>query len=346
MSAPANSRSIQRKIQVSFYHRRPQGQFSVEEYFSTVRAHLPPDIEGLVAESSWFSRGLWPRIANTIEAAGRQRDVNHITGDIHYVAFGLDRRKTLLTILDCAFEQWPPGLKREVFRRLWFSWPDRRVARLTAISQFTKDRLVALLDVSPERIDVIPVCVSPDLSPRPRPFATGRPVVLQVGTKANKNLERLAQAMRGLECDLRIIGQISSAQRAVLAENDIRFSAAGRLTRQAILEEYERADLVAFASTYEGFGMPILEAQAVGRPVLTSTVTSMPDVAGDAAWLVDPYDVDAIRAGLIRLLAEPALRERLVDRGFRNVRRFAPDVVAGAYARVYREMATAVARSS
>src|SRR5690606_29268410 len=94
----------------------------------------------------------------------------------------------------------------------------------------------------------------------------------------------------------------------------------------------------AFASTYEGFGMPILEAQAVGRPVLTSAAASMPDVAGDAAWLVDPFDVEAIRDGLQRMLAEPGLRERLIDRGFRNVGRFTPAIVAAAYARLYRSL--------
>ena len=323
---------------VVYFQRRPDRQFSVEEYFAAVRAHLPEDVRWRVAESSRASRGVWPRIANIVEAAGRQGDVNHITGDIHYVAFGLRRRNTVLTILDCGFEQWPPGWKREVFRRLWYSWPERRVARLTAISQFTKDRLVALLGIDPGRIDVIPVCVSPDLAARPRSVISERPVVLQVGTKPNKNLERLAQAMRGLACDLRIIGSVSPAQRAVLMANGIRFSESGRLTRRAIIEEYERADLVAFASTYEGFGMPILEAQAVGRPVLTSAAASMPEVAGEAAWLVDPFDVEAIRVGLQRMLAEPGLRERLVNLGFRNVGRFAPDIVAAEYARLYRSV--------
>ncbi len=330
---------------VVFYHRKPQHwHFSLEEYFATVRAHLPEDVRWRIAESSHASRGLWRRAANILEASRRQGDINHVTGDIHYITFGLAKRKTVLTILDCAFEQRLSGLRRELFRTVWFKWPERRVTRLTAISQFTKDRLVALLDCPPEKIDVIPVCVPSGVAPQPKPFASGRPVVLQVGTTPTKNVERLAQALRGLTCDLRIIGKLDEAQRALLAGNEITYTNAEELSREAIVREYERADVVAFVSTYEGFGIPILEGQAVGRPVLTSTVASMPEVAGDAALLVDPYDVEAIRDGLRRLLTDAGLRARLVERGFRNIQRFTPQVVADAYARLYRSLAAGVPR--
>ena len=325
-------------LTVVYHQRKPQAQFSVEEYFSTVRAYLPSDIRWRVAESSRFSRGLWPRVANTIEAARRQGDINHVTGDIHYITLALRPSRTILTVLDCGFETRPPGWRREVLRTLWFSWPERRVARLTAISRFTKDRLVALLGCSPERVEIVPVCLSAGFNPQPRSLS-GRPIVLQVGTKSNKNLERLAQALRGLPCDLRVVGRLKPGQRAALAANDVTYSETHDLTREGMIAEYARADIVALASTYEGFGMPILEGQAVGRPVLTSSVASMPEVAGGAAWLVDPYDVDAIRAGLRGLLENGGLRARLVDAGFRNIRRFTPEIVAGQYARLYREIA-------
>jgi glycosyltransferase involved in cell wall biosynthesis len=77
-----------------------------------------------------------------------------------------------------------------------------------------------------------------------------------------------------------------------------------------------------FPSLYEGFGLPVLEAQACGCPVITSTTSSLPEVGGDAALLVDPGDASAIAAGMARVAADPALRETLIARGFANVRRF------------------------
>jgi glycosyltransferase involved in cell wall biosynthesis len=84
--------------------------------------------------------------------------------------------------------------------------------------------------------------------------------------------------------------------------------------------------------------MPILEAQAVGRPVLTSNLAPMADVAGHGALKVDPYDGTAIRAGLERLITEPVLRDQLVDAGFQNVRQYSASAVAARYADLYREV--------
>ena len=96
--------------------------------------------------------------------------------------------------------------------------------------------------------------------------------------------------------------------------------------------------MVAFVSTFEGFGMPIVEAQRVGRAVLTSTVASMPEVAGGAACLVDPFDPLAIRAGVLRILGDADYRRRLVEQGFENAKRFEPQVIADTYAQIYREI--------
>ncbi len=122
------------------------------------------------------------------------------------------------------------------------------------------------------------------------------------------------------------------------------FTTASGLSQPQIIAEYHRCDLVLFASTYEGFGMPILEAQAIGRPVVTSTIASMPEVAGDAAELVDPFDPLSIRAGVTRVLTSTSRQESLIARGFANLPRFAPTVVAQAYASLYREVETSCSR--
>jgi glycosyltransferase involved in cell wall biosynthesis len=95
---------------------------------------------------------------------------------------------------------------------------------------------------------------------------------------------------------------------------------------------------VVFASTYEGFGMPIVEANATGRPVVTSNIGPMPEVAGSAACLVDPFDCSSIREGIVRVIGDADYRSHLVAGGFENVKRFQADVIAAQYAAVYREV--------
>jgi glycosyltransferase involved in cell wall biosynthesis len=85
---------------------------------------------------------------------------------------------------------------------------------------------------------------------------------------------------------------------------------------------YNLADLLLFPSLYEGFGLPILEAQACGCPVLTSNVTSCPEVAGDGAHIVDPYSVDEIRDGILKIIKDNNYKEQLIKKGFENIKRF------------------------
>jgi glycosyltransferase involved in cell wall biosynthesis len=99
------------------------------------------------------------------------------------------------------------------------------------------------------------------------------------------------------------------------------------------------ADIIALASSYEGFGMPILEGQAVGRPVITSNILSMPEVAGNAACLVDPYDPSSIRQGILKIIQDAAYRDELVRKGFANVKRFDPQVIALQYLDLYKKVA-------
>ena len=94
-----------------------------------------------------------------------------------------------------------------------------------------------------------------------------------------------------------------------------------------------------FVSLAEGFGLPILEAQAIGRPVVTSDLSPMRDVAGGAACLVDPRNVDSIRAGIRRVIKDSNYREGLVELGLRNVVQYQPQVVASRYARLYEHIA-------
>ena len=102
---------------------------------------------------------------------------------------------------------------------------------------------------------------------------------------------------------------------------------------------YHQCTVVCFASLYEGFGMPIIEGQLVGKPVITSKVDPMPWVAGEGgAHFVDPFNVEEIRVGIVKVVEDESYRQSLVEAGLQNVQRFEPGKIARMYEEVYREV--------
>ncbi len=188
-------------------------------------------------------------------ARRHQADVTHVTGDIHYCTLLLHRRTTILTVLDCQILSRLSGWRRILVKWLWFTLPAQRCRRITAISEETKRTLLSEIDFPADRIHVIPVCVDDRFIPHPKPFNTACPRVLQIGTKANKNVPRLIQALSGLNVELDIVGPIDAVIEKELQASGVPFRAWGRLSESEILERYQAADIVSFVSTHEGFGM-------------------------------------------------------------------------------------------
>jgi glycosyltransferase involved in cell wall biosynthesis len=253
----------------------------------------------------------------------------------------LPRNRTILTVHDCGNLHRLKGWRLTVLRFFWFTWPLRCVRLVTTISEATRQELINLAGAPPEKVRVVCNCVSPEFSAQPKVFNAERPLILMLGTAPNKNLERMAEALAGIACSVELIGRPSPAQSAVFAQHEVELIARGSVTNEQIADAYRRCDFLLFASTLEGFGLPIIEAQAVGRPVVTSNCSSMAEVAADSACLVDPFDVGSIRAGVQRVIADPVYRTELVRRGFENQSRFSAEAVAAQYAALYREVAGA-----
>lgn len=329
-------------MKVIQHERKPlDGHFSIERLFAEIRRQLPAHYHVHASPCPFPSQGLWPRVGNVRHASRQVADVHHIVGDVHYLAFGLPPERTVLTIHDCAALNRLKGLRRAALRYLWFSGPVRRAAVTTTISEASKDELRSWLGRRADAIEVVPNCVSGAFAFAPKHSCTSPPVCLQLGTKWNKNLLRVAAALKGTSCVLEIVGDVAAAQQRELAALGITFRVLGRLSDRELLEAYRRCDFVAFVSLYEGFGLPILEAQATGRPVVTSNTGPMPEAAGEGALFVDPESVDSIRAAVLALVGNPDLQRNLIDKGQENVRKFQPEAIASRYAAIYDRVAGA-----
>lgn len=321
--------------------KRLESHFSIERLFATIRRHMPPDCEVTSCPAPEASKGIFPRIRNVRHAARQRADVHHIVGDSHYLAFGLPPARTVLTIHDCAALNRLNGPSRALLKYFWFAGPMRRAAVVTAISQVSKDELRRWVGPLADKVAVVPDCVFDDFEYVPKRFDAKRPVVLQIGTKPNKNFERVAEAVATTGCQLQVVGDLEPAQRSLCAKLGLPYCALGVVSDEALTQAFRRCDMVVFASLYEGFGLPVLEGQATGRPVITSNLSSLPEVAGDGALLVDPFSVEEIRRAILRVAKEPELRTSLVEKGLDNVKRFRPHAIAARYAEIYRQVAAA-----
>jgi glycosyltransferase involved in cell wall biosynthesis len=266
----------------------------------------------------------------------------------HYVVPLLGSRPTVVTIHDCIhllFPQYLPNRMAGQYAALMMRKAIQRSALVFTVSEASRrDILRFFPQADPERVWVAPNAIDDALLEHPgeeemdrvreRYQIRGRFVLYAGNIKPHKNLGRLVAAFarvkqRGGMDDLKllIIGDESSGygglRRSVEAagvRQDVRFF--GFVPERTLAALYRLAAVFAFPSLYEGFGLPPLEAMACGTPVVTSRLSSLPEVVGEAALLVDPESVEDIADGLARVLEDSALSARLVEAGHERARHF------------------------
>lgn len=329
------------KICINFIERKFNYFVSVEKVFRLVAAGLDSDtFETSFTQLPYLNdlSGILKNLAFFRPA--READIYHVTGHCHYIALVLPPEKTVLTIHDLGFLHTRSGPRRSVLKKLLLDWPIRRLKYVTAISEATRDEIERHVPEARGRISVIEDPLDPDfVANTKRPFNSATPNILQVGTSANKNVPNLVDAIAGLDCRLTLVGEIDGNLERLLRERKINYEARSELDNNALKREYEAADIVSFCSTYEGFGLPIIEAQGMRTPVVTSNINPMKDVAGpDGAVLVDPHDPLDIRKGIENLANDAELRRSVVENGICNIGRFEKKKIAERYGNLYREM--------
>ncbi|MFB9054527.1 glycosyltransferase family 4 protein [Formosa undariae] len=329
-------------MKITYFFRHPNKNYmSIEQLFLNF---IQPSLNSSIDFKNYYlksnCKGALNRFKAIKEVVSEQGEINHITGDVHFISILLNKKKTILTIHDLEFIERESGLKRWFLKFFWVTLPIYRVRFITTISEETK---IQLLKMIPKRmtskIVVIPNCINTDqITFNPKPSIDTIPVLLQIGTRHNKNIGNLIKAIVGIPCILNIVGELNEEQLEMLAENKIQYFNFVNISYPKIVDLYKQCDIVTFISTYEGFGLPILEANATGRPVITSNVSCMPEVSGGSTLLVNPYDVVEIRNGIYKLIKDQELRDFLVAKGQENVKRYSSAKIAESYELLYNQI--------
>lgn len=323
-------------------------------------APFPPNVHWVTSLAYLVTAGApilgMPRLLS-IDSVLSPSTLYHAT---NYAAPRTRRVPLVLTVHDLALLRFPelgtPGLRRLIAR---VPRAARAARRVIADSEATARDLRELVGVAAERIRV--VHLGCDIRFRPVPDSAERravlarygicePYLLHVGTiEPRKNLPVLVRACaqlraaRGLPQRLVLAGERGWGYEALRREldaltTDLRVDIVGPIAADDLPAVYSAADLLAHPSLYEGFGLPVIEAMACGTPVVTSDAGSLPEVVGDAARCVNPRAVDAIAAALGELLADPAQRRILSERGRARAARFTWERCARETFAVYEEV--------
>ena len=330
-------------MQVRFILRSPGTGHSLEILFNRLIEELGA---GTSLEPSRLTlphvstgpRSVWQNMRFVSRQSPR---LTHITGDVHYVALAAAPRQTVLTIPNCVLLNRTPAwsLRFAVFWLLWYYLPIKRAAVVTVISEKTRRELRRYIGSLADKAVVIPCHYDPAFAFSPKSFNTSCPTILHIGTAPHKNLSRLIEAIAGLPCRLVVVGKLTAAERTLLAAQQLDYTNRVDCSQEAVIALYEQCDLVSFVSLYEGFGLPVLEGQVVGRPVVTSLLSPMTEVGGEGACYVNPTSVADIRRGILRVWQNDDYRNELIAAGQRNAANYTIERVSAQYTALYASLA-------
>ncbi|WP_289055261.1 glycosyltransferase family 4 protein [Carboxylicivirga marina] len=387
------------KLHITYFFRKPQPQyFSIEKVFEQVINKLPDNIVPHIYKLKNGTNGWWGRLKALIEVWRNKRVINHITGDITFIALALPKKGLVVTYHDLESLTQYKSFKFKLLKYLWVTIPVNRAQIVTAISQHTKEQLIKWTGCDEHKIVVVANPLPEELTYTPKTFNKQCPTILVMGTKANKNVEGIFEAVYRLSnCKnkeerserreesgnqkteekrdereeesserravsseivdrrpksdgeehcvpntkyykLIVVGKMTEKQTLLAEQYQLNIENLVQVPYEAILDTYKRCDLLCFPSFYEGFGLPIIEAQAIGRPVITSNFGAMKEVAGRAASLVNPNKIQDIQWAIGDILEVEKLRSFLVEEGLKNVERFKGEVIAEAYNKVYEKV--------
>ncbi len=326
-------------MKINYFFRHPKVGFSIQRVLQTVVLGVQREFQTEDIFLPNPKSGIRAIFQNGFFVRNRQAAINHVTGDAHYLLYFLNKINTVVTVHDIMYYSCLSGLKKKLWKVLYIN-SLKRAKKVIFISDFAKKQVLNEINLEANKYLVIPNPVSPDFICHDHEFNDEKPRVLHIGGKLErKNLPRTIEALKDLNCHLRIIGRLSERNRKLLDDSKLDYSNVFDLTNEEIVNEYVKSDIINFPSLFEGFGMPIIEGQAVGRIVITSNLAPMNQVAGEGAVLVNPEDVEGIKQAYLKVIGDKEFRNSIKEKGFENVKKYQLDKITKQYIELYNEIA-------
>lgn len=329
-------------MDIVFFHRNPKSGYSihrgfepmieslketdkVEEFFVPCHRATPMS----VLRNIWF-----------VYKHRSKRGVNHITGDIHYCILGLIGVPSVLTIHDdYSVETARHGAVDKFIKIIfWIFLPTLLSKKNVFITPYSMKKVMKYT-ITKNACVITHQAVEKVFTYTPRPFNSTCPNLFHMGTMPHKNLETTLKALKGLKCRLTVIQKMSDEQVRLADSLGIDYRNLYDLSNEEILNEYINSDIIVFPTLREGLGAPIIEGQAVGRPVITTNKEPMSWVAGDGALLLNnPLDPEELRKAIMLLCHDEKKRADLVNKGQKNIKRFSLEDIIRQYKLIYSEV--------
>jgi glycosyltransferase involved in cell wall biosynthesis len=332
----------------SVFLNRESAELDVTPADNFTRVVCPINATNRAARYSW-EQGAMP-----LQLRRARPDIVHSLG---YVIPLAARGPQVVTVHDVNYlghKGWRTGVGRTAFR-FFAERTVKRADRIIAVSRFSRDEIVKHMNVAPDKVTVVH-SAGRDALPGRKDDAGASDVVRSISRpyimafsalSAHKNMPRLIAAFAKISSivphDLVLVGHmpVKAGVRAEIeaAGGTDRVHFTGYIPEGEVAALLQNASLFAFPSLYEGFGLPLLDAQNAGIPVVCSSAGALPEIAGDSAILFDPHSEDAIATALKRGLLDTDLRQQLVEKGHANARRFSWDRTARETLDVYYDVA-------
>ena len=291
------------------YREKEKGEYSIEAVFDTVANSM----ENLGHEVyKWYKPVSWWQAFKEISQLRKQGfDVYHITGDVNYLWLFFPWAKTTMTCHDIGmYKNHAKRIVTILYVWVCFIISQWFIKKMTAVSELTKSDLVNILKISEKKIQVIPNPISLPLSRCDKTFNHECPTILQIGTGWHKNLEGLLESVRGIKCHVEIVGKPDEADMKRLNDYGVDYNISSHLSVDEIICKYQECDILYFVSRSEGFGMPIIEAQTVGRAVITTNTEPTKTVANGAAIICGSEDHTSIHDAIVKLICDVEFRKK------------------------------------
>lgn len=321
------------KLKVLYVFRTPRIGVSIEGLFSIIIDHLPKNIQ----PSTIYMGGIRSFFTDIVTIYKSDADIVHITGDVHYVSLFVPFKKVVLTVHDINYyEDFMSAYKKPIFWLLWIMLPAIICKKIIVISNTTRMQFLgSIFGLYKKKIVTIYNCVNPEFKDNPKKNISNPPTILHIGTDPNKNLRNVIYALSGMNTQLRVIGKVPLDILNLASSEEVVLSSNFSLSFNEMINEYKIADIVSFPSLSEGFGLPVLEAQKMGRALLTSNIEPIRSIAGPGACLINPNSILEIRDGFNKLISNKCYRDKVIKSGLLNSEEYMPSKTAEEYATIY-----------